>query len=252
MCLSEKVRVLEKRPIADEPTIIAGLPDVGLVGVIASLHVISSLKMEEVGIIDSELLPPIIVLQNGLPVSPLRFMGDKDGKMLVIVSETAIPAGAVYQLSKAIVDWAYSKKAKLVVSLGGIAVQDRQNIEEPKVFAMASDEEMLNLLKEKGFRIIDRGYIVGPYALIMKYCSLNGIPAIGLLAESFLHYPDPEAAASALLNLNKLLGLDIDVSKLKERGEEIRLAARDMMKRTRMEMARMRKSQEYDVPPLLV
>ena len=105
---------------------------------------------------------------------------------------------------------------------------------------------------EKGFRIIDRGYIVGPYALIMKYCSLNGIPAIGLLAESFLHYPDPEAAASALLNLNKLLGLDIDVSKLKERGEEIRLAARDMMKRTRMEMARMRKSQEYDVPPLLV
>jgi len=40
----------------------------------------------------------------------------------------------------------------------------------------------------------------------------------------------------------------VDVSKLLEKGEEIRLKARDMMKRTQQELAKMRKTQEYDIP----
>jgi predicted ATP-grasp superfamily ATP-dependent carboligase len=42
--------------------------------------------------------------------------------------------------------------------------------------------------------------------------------------------------------------LKIDVSKLIEDGEEIRLKARDVMKRTTQELDRMKKTQEYDKP----
>jgi predicted ATP-grasp superfamily ATP-dependent carboligase len=42
--------------------------------------------------------------------------------------------------------------------------------------------------------------------------------------------------------------LNIDVSKLIEGGEEIRLKARDVMKRTTQELDRMKKTQEYDKP----
>jgi predicted ATP-grasp superfamily ATP-dependent carboligase len=48
--------------------------------------------------------------------------------------------------------------------------------------------------------------------------------------------------------LGKITNLKVDVSKLLEKGEEIRLRARDIMKRTQREMTHMNKSQEYDLP----
>jgi predicted ATP-grasp superfamily ATP-dependent carboligase len=40
----------------------------------------------------------------------------------------------------------------------------------------------------------------------------------------------------------------VDVTRLLEKGEEIRLKARDVMKRTEQEMSKMKKAQEYDIP----
>jgi uncharacterized protein len=82
----------------------------------------------------------------------------------------------------------------------------------------------------------------------MRYCAERNIPAIALLAQSFYNYPDPEAAAAAIREFSKISGVSIDVSKLIEGGEEIRLKARDTMKRTTEELNRMKKTQEYDLP----
>jgi predicted ATP-grasp superfamily ATP-dependent carboligase len=71
---------------------------------------------------------------------------------------------------------------------------------------------------------------------------------IALLAQSFYNYPDPEAAAMVLKKFSKIFEINVDISKLEEKGEEIRLKARDIMKRTQKEMNRMKKSQEYDLP----
>ena len=90
--------------------------------------------------------------------------------------------------------------------------------------------------------------MVGPYALLIRYCTEMNVPAIALLAESFYNYPDPEAAAVTIREFSKVSGLKIDLSKLKDKGEEIRLRARDVMKRTERELGRMKKTQEYDLP----
>jgi uncharacterized protein len=71
---------------------------------------------------------------------------------------------------------------------------------------------------------------------------------IALLAQSFYNYPDPEAAAMVLKELSHIFEIKVGISKLLEKGEEIRLKARDIMKRTQQEMNRMKKSQEYDLP----
>lgn len=97
---------------------------------------------------------------------------------------------------------------------------------------------------------MNEGYIVGAYAIILRKCAEMSLPAITLLTQSFYNYPDPEAAAAALNALNKILGLKVEVSGLLQKGEEIRLKARDVMKRTQAQMARMGKSQEYEVPAL--
>ena len=51
--------------------------------------------------------------------------------------------------------------------------------------------------------------------------------------------------------MNKILGLKVNTSELLQKGEEIRLRSKDVMKRTQAEMVRINKGQEYDVPPLL-
>ena len=244
--MSESVKIVEKKPIPSEATIIIGLPDVGLVGLIATSYLISELNLEEIAYIDSDLLPPVVILHEGLPYAPLRIYGNQN--LIAVISEIAVPAPAIYPIMREIVDWAQAKKVKRVVFMGGIPIENRQAITEPKVFGAASNQELLDMLSKRGLSIMKEGFIVGPQALGMRYSSSKKISAIALLAQSFYNYPDPAAAAMVLKEFSKISQIKVDTSKLLEKGEEIRLKARDIMKRTQQEMNRMKKSQEYDLP----
>jgi len=237
---------VERKTIPSGATMLCGFPDVGLVGVLASAHVVSELDMVEMAYVDSDLLPPIVVLHKGLPHAPIRIFGNDS--LLVTISETAIPAGGVQRLMRSFIEWGKSKSVKMMIPIGGIPVQNRQDIDDPKVFGTASNPEMLNLLNQKGVSVLKEGFMVGPQALIMRHCAEGNIPAVALLAQSFYNYPDPEASAAALKQLANITGIKVDVSKLFEKGEEIRLKARDVMKRTQKELNKMNKGQEYDLP----
>jgi len=244
--LSEKVEIIERVSVPNGLKMILGLPDVGLVGAIAASHIISKLRLEEVAYFKSNLLPPVIMLEKGLPRSPIRVFGDKG--ILVLSSEIAIPSASIYAIMERIVGWVWEKKTEVIYTLGGLPVPNRHNIEKPKVFGAASNERLLKKLDENGIKAIERGFLVGPQALILNLCAEKGIPAVTLLAECFYNYPDPEASSIVIQALNRMIDMDIDVSELIEKGEEVRLAMRDMMRRTQAELARMKKSHEYDIP----
>jgi uncharacterized protein len=244
--LSKSVEIVEKKPVPAEATMLIGLPDVGLVGLIATSYLITELKLEEIADMDSDLLPPVVVLHKGLPHAPLRIYGNQN--LIAVISELAVPVPAIYYVMREIVDWGEAKKVKRIVSMGGIPVESRQTIREPQVFGAASNQELLDTLTKKGLSVMNEGYIVGPQALSMRYSISKKVPAIAILAQSFYNYPDPEAAATALKEFSRIFEIKVDVSKLLEKGEEIRLKARDIMKRTQQEMNRMKKSQEYDLP----
>jgi len=244
--LSERVKIVERTEIPDGLKIIFGLPDVGLVGTIAASHLISKLNLKEIAYLRSDLLPPVIMLEKGLPRSPIRMFGNED--LLVLNSEIAIPSASIYLIIENLVNWVSNKKVEIVFTLGGLPIPNRHEIEKPKVFGAASSEDLLKLLNEKGIQAIQRGFLVGPQALILSFCAERDIPAVALLAESFYNYPDPEASSMVIQALNRIIDMEIDVSELIEKGEEVRLAMRDMMRRTQAELARMKKSHEYDIP----
>lgn len=244
--MNEKIKIIEKKEIPKDAIMIFGFPDVGLVGVIAASHLISELNLEQVAYMDSRLLPPITVLHEGLPHSPIRIFGNS--QILLAVSETALREDLIYPIMHALIDWGKDRDVKMMISLSGIPVQDRQDLDELKVFAAASNPETLKMAQDKGVEVLREGYMVGPQAVMLQYCSTLGVPALTLLAQCFFQYPDPEAAAKALEHLANLTGVKVDVSKLLEKGEEIRLKARDMMKRTQHELAKIKKTQEYDIP----
>lgn len=244
--MTEQVDIIENEAIPQDAMMLFGFPDVGLVGVIAAEHLISELKLTEKAYLDSNLLPPLIVLHEGLPHSSIRIFGNQ--KILLAVSETPLSADIIYPIMNALIDWGKSKKVKLMISLGGIPVQDRQEIKEPKVFAGASSRNLLNMVHEKGIEVLSEGYMVGPQAVMLQRSARLGVEAMALMSQCFYNYPDPEAAAEVLKSLGNVTDLKVDVEKLLEKGEEIRLKARDVMRRTQEELQRMKKPQEYDLP----
>lgn len=241
-----EIHIVEKGQIPSGAVMLFGFPDVGLVGVIAASHLIEELNLAEVAYVESKSLPPLIVLHEGLPHSAIRVFGNHD--ILLAVSETPVAADMIYSVVDALIDWGREKKAKMMVFLSGLPVQERQDMKELKVFAAASSAEMLETVQAKGIETLMEGYMVGPQAVMLMRAAQMGLPATALLAQCFLNYPDPEAAAEVLKSLARVTGIKVDIAKLLEKGEEIRLKARDVMKRTQEEMSKMKKTQEYDIP----
>lgn len=240
-------RIVETAPVPKKAVMINGLPDVGLVGLLAASHIISSLRLEEVGSLESDLLPPMIVVHGGIPKPPVRIFTGKS--LIVVISETVIPVALLRPLANGLVEWAKTNATELMLSLGGMAVANRQDIDAPKVFAAISEKRLESRLNGAA-EVLEEGYIVGAYGLLLRRCAEASVPAITLLTQSYYNHPDPVAAAASLTAVNKVLGLNIDVSELLGKGEEIRLRSRDMMHRTHEELNKMNKTHEYDLPPL--
>lgn len=244
--MSIDVKIVEETVVPPGATLIFGFPDVGLVGLIAGSHLVDELGLKEVAYVDSTLLPPLVVLHEGLPHSSMRIFAGQD--ILLAISEVPIPADMIYPIMDALIDWGKAKNTKMMISLGGIPIQDRQDATELKSFAAASSPEALKMAKESGVEVLMEGYMVGPQAVVLQRASKYGSPALALLAQCFYNYPDPEAAAEVLKSLTRVTSVKVDVAKLLEKGEEIRLRARDVMKRTQQEMSKMKKGQEYEIP----
>jgi uncharacterized protein len=73
-----------------------------------------------------------------------------------------------------------------------------------------------------------------------------------LLAQSYLQYPDPGAAASLISSLTNLTGLRVDTKKLLAQEDEIRLKMRALMQRTQQQMRQTEKGREQEIPPMYV
>ncbi len=220
---------------------VLGLPDTGLVGVITTNHLVETLKLREVGGIDYQVVaPPVAVIRGGSLRTPLRlFHGDN---MLVLTSEAPIPPQLIGSLASAIVDYALRRGIDYIVSIVGLASPTRMDVDKPRVYWIASNEKARKLVENLGLQLFSDGLIMGPYALILKQSVRKRAANVVLLAEAYVDFPDPEAAAQVTQALSKMLGVEIDVSKLLEQAEMIRIRMRELMRQTRQAMAEMQRA----------
>jgi uncharacterized protein len=239
--------IVETRKVDRREYGLLALPDTGLVGTIAVGHMIRSKKMSEIGYVRSSALPPILVIHDGEPRSPVRLYGNDS--FVALISETPLPMATYKELVAQTVEWAAQRGIELLISLTGIAVQDRMEVEKPQVFGVGATAETRSLLRSRGFSLLEEGFIAGPQALLLNECIERAFPLAILLAQSHSKFPDPVAAVSVLKRLNDAFGFNIDVEALQEQAEEFRLRLRELMQRTQQSMRTM-KSQEEELPAL--
>ncbi|MFQ5871835.1 MAG: proteasome assembly chaperone family protein [Candidatus Geothermarchaeales archaeon] len=240
--------VVETTPVREAKYCLMGLPDVGLVGPITVGYIIRFLEMEECCHVESDLLPPVVVVHEGLPKSPVRVFRKDD--LLAVTSEIPIHPRAIPAIAIALMEWLESKKIQLLVSVSGFPVQNRLEIEKPSVYAVGSEEPLKETISRAGLELFEEGFIVGTHAYMLGESKSHRLRNILLLSQSHLNYPDPEAAVSAIHTLEGLLGIQVDTTELEEQSEQIRLMTRELMKRTTQTMRQMGKGQELELPAM--
>jgi len=212
------VKIITKPLKSKNPILIEGFPGIGLVGNIASQHIIEELNMEYIGSIDSRYFPSIAVLYEGLINMPVRIYEKEDLNLIIVISDIPISHSVSYDVSNALVDWAQSINVKEIVSIAGIAIMDGGH----KVFGAATIPEMLEKIRSK-VEIFQMGTISGISGSVMTECLMRGIPALSLLGATRTQNPDPRAASAVIEILNELYELSIDTQRLVEQAERIEI-----------------------------
>ncbi len=224
----ENVTIITKSISLENPIIFEGFPGIGLVGNIASQHLIDELDMEYIGSIESKYFPPIAVLFNGIINMPVRIYESVEHNILTVISEIPIHPTISYEVSKVLIDWAQSLNVKEIVSIAGIATMSAEN----KVFGAATNEEMLDKIKEH-VEVFQVGTISGISGSVMTECYMRNIPAVSLLGETNSPNPDPRAAAMVIKILNNLYNLSINTENLLEQAEQIELELQKLAEQVR-------------------
>ena len=250
MTNSNSVTIIETTPIDSCKYLLVGLPDVGLAGSIALSYLIQEQQMAEIGHLESDAFPPVIVIHKGEPKHPLRIYSK--GDVAVIMSEIAIDRYLLSSIAHSIVEWTKSKNVEIVIALSGIEIPNRLEIEVPEVYGVSSSGTIKNLILKADINILEEGFITGFHAVMMKECLKQNVQNITLLAQSHLQYPDPDASASLIISVNKLVGLNVDTTKLLVEGEETRLKVRGLMQRTQQQMQQTEKEQDQEIPLMYV
>jgi len=210
------VRIITKPVRSKNPVLIEGFPGIGLVGNIASQHIIEELRMEYIGSIDSRYFPSIAVLYEGLINMPVRIYEKVEHNLIVVISDIPISHTVSYDVSNALVDWAESINVREIASIAGIAILNGGH----KVFGAATTPEMLDRIRDK-VEIFQMGTISGISGSVMAECLQRGIPAFSLLGATRTQNPDPRAASAVIEVLNELYGFSISTARLIEQAERI-------------------------------
>jgi uncharacterized protein len=217
----------------NNPKVVVGVPDAGLVGTIACSYVIQQLGLHPIGHIDSDLLPPMMVIHGSKPCHPIQIFGGASN-LLVVLSEIPLSPRSSFQITKALAAWARSMRAEVVIGVSGLPSRRREESPDgkPAILGIALDEKTLKGLTALGVLPFEEGIVSGTHASLMKQCMSNGQSCLLLMAESLIQFPDPSAAGKAVEVLGGLLSVKIDLEPLMHEAEEIRLRNRELMQQT--------------------
>jgi len=219
------VEIYEK-PILKDPVLIEGLPGIGFVANIATLHLIQELKAKLFAeICSSSFQDFAVTVQKGeirFPRNELYYYKGRNGERDLIIlhgNTQALTTFGQYELCGRILDVAQELGCCYIITLGGLKREEK--VDAPKLFCAASDPATLQEALNLDSQIIE-GHIFGVAGLLVGVGKLRGMKGFCLLAETLGSYPDALAAQAVLRAVCGMLHLKVDLSKLKITAEATR------------------------------
>ncbi len=230
---------LLKEPDIKAPIVLTSFPGIGLVGTILAAHYIMELKPEQIGIISSDVLPPIATLSDGIITPPVRIYQIPEMEAILIHSDVPIPPELANRMSRLIVEWCKDMGAKRIISVAGITTFENKK----RVFGAATCKDLLEEIKDK-VEVFKSGTISGIAGSLMNECVAKNFPGMALLGETMGFNPDPRAAAEVAKVLNELFGWNVSIEKLIKEAEIIEAQMQKLAEQTKMQESKSREEKE--------
>ncbi|HVP41365.1 MAG TPA: PAC2 family protein [Candidatus Krumholzibacteriaceae bacterium] len=209
---------IHEKPQLTDPVLIEGLPGIGFVANIATLHLIQELKAKKFGEIYSSAFQDFAITtdqgRTNAPRNELYYYKGQSGErdlILLYGNTQALTTMGQYELCGRILDVAEDLGCKYIITIGGLRREEK--IITPKLYCAASNREALKDAKSMGAEILG-GQIFGIAGLLIALGKLRGVKGFCLLAETAGFYPDAQAAHATLKPICEMLHLNVNLSRL--------------------------------------
>ena len=207
----------------ENPTLVEGFPGVGLVGKIATDHLVEQLDMRYYASVHCDGLARIGIYQGGDRTvrPPVRLYVSEAHDLLALRSDAPISAGAVEEVADCLTGWIVEQAATPLYLSGLPAERDDEDSRDLYGIATGDGGERLD-----GADIAmppEDGVITGPTGALINSAARDDIDSLGLVVECDPQFPDPRAASVLLEEgIEPLADLEVDVQELVTSAEEIR------------------------------
>lgn len=205
-----------------------GFPSVGLVSSIVSNYLVTLLRMEYVGYIDSPSFPTLTLIRNSLPMAPARLyaIGDAmpgDKQIALLTSELQPSQNIVRSLGRMMMEFAVHNKCKLILSVGGLVVErevdeegeNAAEADQVAVYGIASTRNAAKYLDMADVEPFVEGVITGTSGTLIHEGKKRGFDVVVLLTEAQRDIADAKASALLLSALDQMvLKMNLDVEPL--------------------------------------
>lgn len=226
------IDVLRADVSLDEPTLIEGLPGVGLVGKLATDHLVETFEMVHYANVHCEGLPPVTryVTDDRELTTPVRLYADPERDLLALQSDVPVSPGAALEFAECLGGWSVDAEVTALY-LSGIG-RERGEGATPALYGVGTGDGSEHLADVGIDSPTESGLISGPTGALLSHALRTDATAIGLVVEATPQFPDPEAAAHLLESgIGPLLGAEIPVAELVDHAEEIRAAKHRLAER---------------------
>lgn len=227
-----EIRVTDESVDPDGATLIEGMPGVGLVGKIATDHIIDSLDMREFATVRGEGIPPVTVFDGSDRTvhSPIRLYIDDDEELIALRSDVPVHVMDAPLFAERLTEWITDHDV-LPIYLGGLPA-DRNADEVPAVEGIGVADGQHELDDAAVAPPDDGGMISGPCGALLSEAVDQGVDAVGLMVDTDPRFPDPQGSHALIKQgINPVAGVDVSTQRLVDEAEEIMDQREELAKR---------------------
>ncbi|ELZ43271.1 hypothetical protein C471_01287 [Halorubrum saccharovorum DSM 1137] len=226
-----RISVLDDEVSLDEPTLVEGFPGVGLVGKIATDHLIEAHDMVHYANVHCDGLPRVAVYHESDPslTSPVRLYADAERDLVALRSDVPVNPGAATEVAGCLDTW-FEDTGAFPVFLSGLGREKDET--PPDLYGVATGNGGDALSRAEVEDPPESGLVSGPTGAMLAESLERGRDAVGLIVESDPQFPDPEAARVLILDgIDPIAGTETPTEGLVDQATEIKNAKQAFAKR---------------------
>lgn len=206
-----------KHTVSPGSVMLNAFPTSTFTSILAAGYIRENMKLPLIGSLSSPKFPARCLIEDGMPIHPVRVYGDKD--IVVVLAELKVPTELEGEVATCLLELAERLQCRLILNIEGLPVENPQK--KPLNF-LSNDDEFVTVFKEMGAEPLKDCVVAGLAGLILAESAYSATVGTALVvAPCDPHYPDAQSSVAVVQALARFLHVNIDSKPLEEKAEAL-------------------------------